>query len=451
MNVDDVVGAVWYPKRRQVQSGGHLHGAGAGRRDGRHQDLREHQGRACAHRKRARGRRGDRAGRWSAPRRRQLRRHVGARRSRCKSASTCRCRPASISTSSPIRWRDASNLPVCATWITALTTRRTPASSWSAPSNRSRSPGALTESPRISAFGELPEDWEHLRTRSRRRHAPRARTGKGRHPQVFQRSRKLHRRSEVHPRAGAGTEELLRRRRLQLDRHTVGRRRRHSARALDRPRPAARSISGRSISAASSPIRTQELPNPACVGSARPPLRDALAVPPVRDVARGADIAAARSDCGARAPASAKWRARSGRTGSASRAIRRNTFTPMAGRTGSTLRAASTLRCARRVGLFDQSCFAKFTVTGPDAMRLLNRVSCNNVDVAPGNVVYTQWLNDMGGIEADLTVMRRGEDDFLVTIGGDASYMTADTSHGILILLNAFRSWMCRRISPCSA
>jgi heterotetrameric sarcosine oxidase gamma subunit len=67
-----------------------------------------------------------------------------------------------------------------------------------------------------------------------------------------------------------------------------------------------------------------------------------------------------------------------------------------------------------RVGLFDQSCFAKFAVTGPDAMRLLNRISCNDVDVAPGKVVYTQWLNDRGGIEADLTIMRRAEDDFLI-------------------------------------
>src|SRR4029078_4916524 len=67
-----------------------------------------------------------------------------------------------------------------------------------------------------------------------------------------------------------------------------------------------------------------------------------------------------------------------------------------------------------RVGLFDQSCFAKFAVRGPDALRLLNRVSCNDVDVAAGRVVYTQWLNAKGGIEADLTVMRRREDDFLV-------------------------------------
>ena len=67
-----------------------------------------------------------------------------------------------------------------------------------------------------------------------------------------------------------------------------------------------------------------------------------------------------------------------------------------------------------RVGLFDQSCFAKFAVKGPDALQVLNRVSCNQIDVAPGRVVYTQWLNEKGGIEADLTVFRLGAHDFLV-------------------------------------
>ena len=67
-----------------------------------------------------------------------------------------------------------------------------------------------------------------------------------------------------------------------------------------------------------------------------------------------------------------------------------------------------------RVGLFDQSCFAKFAVTGRDARRLLNRVSCNDVDVPAGRVVYTQWLNPKGGIEADLTVFRLAESEFLV-------------------------------------
>ena len=48
---------------------------------------------------------------------------------------------------------------------------------------------------------------------------------------------------------------------------------------------------------------------------------------------------------------------------------------------------------------------------------MLNRVCANNVDVAAGRVVYTQWLNERGGIEADLTVTRLSETAFMI-IGG---------------------------------
>jgi 4-methylaminobutanoate oxidase (formaldehyde-forming) len=65
-------------------------------------------------------------------------------------------------------------------------------------------------------------------------------------------------------------------------------------------------------------------------------------------------------------------------------------------------------------GLFDQSSFAKFLVQGRDAERLLQRVSANDVGGAPGRVVYTQWLNIKGGIEADLTVTRWAEDAYMV-------------------------------------
>jgi glycine cleavage system aminomethyltransferase T/glycine/D-amino acid oxidase-like deaminating enzyme len=67
-----------------------------------------------------------------------------------------------------------------------------------------------------------------------------------------------------------------------------------------------------------------------------------------------------------------------------------------------------------RVALFDQTCFAKFLVQGRDAARLLNRISTADIDVPAGKVTYTQWLNERGGIEADLTVTRLGEHEFLV-------------------------------------
>lgn len=71
------------------------------------------------------------------------------------------------------------------------------------------------------------------------------------------------------------------------------------------------------------------------------------------------------------------------------------------------------------VGLFDQSSFAKFRLEGRDAMTVLNRVCANDVDVAHGRLVYTQWLNEKGGIEADLTVTRLSETAYLIVTGAE--------------------------------
>jgi 4-methylaminobutanoate oxidase (formaldehyde-forming) len=67
-----------------------------------------------------------------------------------------------------------------------------------------------------------------------------------------------------------------------------------------------------------------------------------------------------------------------------------------------------------QVALFDQTCFAKFLVQGADACAILNHLSTANVDVSPGRIVYTQWLNERGGIEADLTIARLAEQEFMV-------------------------------------
>jgi heterotetrameric sarcosine oxidase gamma subunit len=66
---------------------------------------------------------------------------------------------------------------------------------------------------------------------------------------------------------------------------------------------------------------------------------------------------------------------------------------------------------------FDQTSFAKYSVEGRDACKVLNRISTANIDVEPGKIVYTQWLNERGGIEADLTVTRLAADRFLVVTG----------------------------------
>lgn len=69
------------------------------------------------------------------------------------------------------------------------------------------------------------------------------------------------------------------------------------------------------------------------------------------------------------------------------------------------------------VGLLDQSSFAKFEVTGPDAERALDWVCANDVTKPPGRWTYTQLLNRRGGIEADLTVARLAEDQFYIVTG----------------------------------
>jgi heterotetrameric sarcosine oxidase gamma subunit len=66
------------------------------------------------------------------------------------------------------------------------------------------------------------------------------------------------------------------------------------------------------------------------------------------------------------------------------------------------------------VGLVDLSPFCKILVEGRDAETVLQRICTNNVAVAPGRVVYTQWLNQRAGIEADVTVARLAKTSYLV-------------------------------------
>ena len=67
------------------------------------------------------------------------------------------------------------------------------------------------------------------------------------------------------------------------------------------------------------------------------------------------------------------------------------------------------------MGIYDISSFGKFEVSGKDAEKALQWICAGNVQVEPGNLVYTQWLNERGGIEADLTVTRTDPDRFMIT------------------------------------
>lgn len=72
------------------------------------------------------------------------------------------------------------------------------------------------------------------------------------------------------------------------------------------------------------------------------------------------------------------------------------------------------------VAMLDMSPFGKIRLAGRDAMDVLQRLSGNDIDVPAGRLVYTQWLNARGGIEADLTVARLDETEFLVVTSASA-------------------------------
>ena len=79
---------------------------------------------------------------------------------------------------------------------------------------------------------------------------------------------------------------------------------------------------------------------------------------------------------------------------------------------------AEHLAVRQKAGLFDMSSFGKIRVEGRDACRFLNRLCAGQIDVAPGRIVYTQMLNERGGIECDLTVTRLSETAFLLVVPG---------------------------------
>ena len=102
------------------------------------------------------------------------------------------------------------------------------------------------------------------------------------------------------------------------------------------------------------------------------------------------------------------------------------------------------------VALFDQSTFSKYLIQGRDAETALNRICAADVAVEPGRIVYTQWLNDRGGIEADVTVTRLDGTRFLILSGtgsqvrdqawlarnipGDAHATVTDVTSGFAVI-----------------
>ena len=77
-----------------------------------------------------------------------------------------------------------------------------------------------------------------------------------------------------------------------------------------------------------------------------------------------------------------------------------------------------------RVALFDLSSFGKIEVSGPGALALLQRLADSDMDKPTGSVMYTQFLNQRGGVMADVTITRLAADRFRVVTG--SSFISND-------------------------
>jgi heterotetrameric sarcosine oxidase gamma subunit len=83
-----------------------------------------------------------------------------------------------------------------------------------------------------------------------------------------------------------------------------------------------------------------------------------------------------------------------------------------------------------RLGIIDMTSFGKLELSGPHALALLEAVCDNRIDKPVGSVVYTQLLDERGGVVGDVTVTRLAEDRFRVVTGAGA----VDSDRGFLEL-----------------
>jgi glycine cleavage system aminomethyltransferase T/glycine/D-amino acid oxidase-like deaminating enzyme len=110
---------------------------------------------------------------------------------------------------------------------------------------------------------------------------------------------------------------------------------------------------------------------------------------------------------------------------------------------------AEHLATREAAGLFDESSFAKLSVSGPGAAHLLERLCDNHVARDIGAITYTQMLNRRGGIECDFTVTRVAEEEFQIVTGTafgnhDASWIRQHMPHdGSVRLGDVTSRWAC--------
>ena len=187
------------------------------------------------------------------------------------------------------------------------------------------------------------------------------------------------------------------------------------ARRLDHRRPSADGPVGRRRPPRHAVPTQSPLPARSHGRNARPAVRDALAVPAAGDRSRRAPLAAARPAGGTRRVLRRSRRLGACRTGSRPRASSRSTHTATGGRTGSSTPPPSTTRCATPSACSTSRRSANSCSAGRGCAKRCSTASAPTTSPCrSASVVYTQWLNERGGIEADLTVTREAEDRFLI-------------------------------------
>jgi glycine cleavage system aminomethyltransferase T/glycine/D-amino acid oxidase-like deaminating enzyme len=127
----------------------------------------------------------------------------------------------------------------------------------------------------------------------------------------------------------------------------------------------------------------------------------------------------------------------------------------------------SEMRATREaVAIYDQTSFGKLLLQGRDALSVLQRLCANEIDVAIGRMVYTAMLNERGGFESDLTVIRLAADRFHLITGSaqpqrdldwitrhfdaDEHVVVTDVSAmtSVLSLMGPRAAELLRRVSP---
>jgi dimethylglycine dehydrogenase len=80
-----------------------------------------------------------------------------------------------------------------------------------------------------------------------------------------------------------------------------------------------------------------------------------------------------------------------------------------------------------RAGLLDLSGFAKYEVTGPDALTFLDRICANRMPQKPGGIVLTHILSETGRIRTEMTITRLSDDHYYLLSAAAAELR--DTDH----------------------